>query len=92
MPQRDMNRWVPLGRDLEQTLNLYGYPLAYIHKVLTSIFPNVSLYPVASYTPPVCFCTAIAVLSVFFYHTFGWLSAGSVGILLATFPGTLTQG
>ena len=32
LPERDMNRWLPLGRDLTQTLNLYGYVLAYVHK------------------------------------------------------------
>ena len=25
LPARDMHRWLPLGRDLGQTLNLYGY-------------------------------------------------------------------
>jgi hypothetical protein len=25
LPERDMHRWLPLGRDLGQTLNLYGY-------------------------------------------------------------------
>lgn len=91
MPERDMNRWVPLGRDLGQTLNLYGYILAYTHKALAHFFPNVSLYQVASYTPPVCFCISIAVLYFFFYHTFGLLSAGIVGILLATFPGAINR-
>lgn len=89
MPERDMDRWVPLGRDLGQTLNLYGYTLAYTHKVLVHFFPNVSLYHVASYTPPVCFCIGLAVLYFFFYHTFGQLSAGIVCTLLATFPGTI---
>ena len=28
LPERDMSRWLPLGRDLTQTLNLYGYILA----------------------------------------------------------------
>lgn len=31
LPERDMHRWLPLGRDLGQTLNLYGYALAYIY-------------------------------------------------------------
>lgn len=31
LPARDMPRWLPLGRDLGQTLHLYGYVLAYTH-------------------------------------------------------------
>lgn len=37
LPERDMSRWVPIGRDLGQTLNLYPYAVAYVHK-LTSVF------------------------------------------------------
>lgn len=35
LPERDMHRWLPLGRDLGQTLNLYGYVLAYTHKAVS---------------------------------------------------------
>ena len=41
LPARDMHRWLPIGRDLGQTLNLYGYVLAYTHKTLAWIFPNI---------------------------------------------------
>ncbi len=44
LPARDMHRWLPLGRDLGQTLNLYGYAFAYAYKVIASLFPNVTLY------------------------------------------------
>ena len=40
LPERDMNRWLPLGRDLTQTLNLYGYVLAYAHKGIASDIPG----------------------------------------------------
>ena len=32
LPPRDMHRWLPLGRDLGQTLNLYSYAVAYAYK------------------------------------------------------------
>ncbi len=31
LPELDMSRWVPLGRDLEETLPFYSYVLAYAH-------------------------------------------------------------
>lgn len=38
LPARDMHRWLPLGRDLELTLNFYSYALAYAHKVFSLLF------------------------------------------------------
>ena len=32
LPDRDMSRWVPLGRDLTKILPIYGYVLAYSTK------------------------------------------------------------
>ena len=52
LPARDLHRWVPVGRDLGQSLNLYSYILAYIHKAIALCFPNVSLYHVTLYAPP----------------------------------------
>ena len=51
LPERDMHRWLPLGRDLGQTLNLYGYVLAYTHKTITWVFPSVRLYHVSVEVP-----------------------------------------
>ena len=38
LPARDMHRWLPLGRDLGQTLNLYSYATAYAYKLVTVFF------------------------------------------------------
>ena len=93
LPERDMNRWLPLGRDLTQTLNLYGYVLAYVHKGIAWVFPNVKLYHVTIYTPVVCFCLeTLGVLCLFFYRTFGILFSSIVGVLLATLPGAINRG
>ncbi len=91
LPERDMHRWLPLGRDNGQTLNLYGYALAYTHKLLAHVFPNVSLYQVTFYASVVCFCAGLATLYLFLYHTFGLLFSSSVGVLLATLPGTIER-
>ncbi len=91
LPERDMSRWLPLGRDLTQTLNLYGYALAYVHKGVAWVFPGITLYHVTVYIPVVCFCIGLGVLCLFFYRTFGILFSSIVGVLLATLPGAITR-
>ena len=91
LPERDLHRWLPLGRDLGQTLNLYGYVLAYTHKAITWVFPSVRLYHVSVYMPVVCFCIGLGALSLFLYQTHCLLFSGIVGILLATLPGSIER-
>lgn len=91
LPERDMRRWLPLGRDLGQTLNLYAYTLAYTHKALVLLFPKLSLYHVAFYAPVVCFCIGLGVLCFFLHHTYGLVFSSVVGILLATLPGSIER-
>ena len=91
LPERDMNRWLPLGRDLTQTLNLYGYILAYAHKAVAWIFPHITLYHVTIYMPVVCFCIGLGALCLFFYRTFGILFSSTIGVLLATLPGAINR-
>ena len=91
LPKRDMDRWLPIGRDLEQTLQFYPHALAYTHKVITLCLPNISLYDVALYMPVVCFCIGIGGLCFFLYYTFGISFSAIVGVLLATLPGTIDR-
>ncbi len=91
LPARDMNRWLPLGRDLRQTLNLYSYALAYTYKALSFLFPRLSLYQVTLYAPVICFCGGLAALCFFIYRIRGSLFSSVVGVLLATFPGTIDR-
>ncbi|RKU15562.1 hypothetical protein C6503_13730 [Candidatus Poribacteria bacterium] len=91
LPARDMRRWLPLGRDYGQSLNAYAYGVAYTHKALTTVIPNVSLYQVALFSPAVCFVFGLVVLCLFLYRTFGWLFSSVVGIFLATLPGTIER-
>ncbi|MYH80894.1 hypothetical protein F4141_09335 [Candidatus Poribacteria bacterium] len=91
LPARDMSRWLPLGRDLGQTLNVYAYVIAYTHKNINVLFGNVSLYQVSLYAPPVCFLLGLGALCLFLYHTYGTLFASLVGVLLATLPGAIDR-
>ena len=91
LPARDMRRWLPLGRDLGQTLNLYPYVLAYTHKTLSQVFPNITLYHVVFYMPVICFCIGLGALCLFFAHTFDLRAAGIVGIFLATLPACIER-
>lgn len=91
LPERDMHRWLPLGRDLRQTLNLYGYVLAYAHKAVATVFGNITLYQVSLYMPVLCFCIGLGALCLFLYNTYGFLFSSVVGILLATLPGSVER-
>ena len=91
LPAHDMHRWLPLGRDLGQTLNLYGYILAYVHKAIAWIFPNTTLYHVCLYMPVICFCIGLGALCLYLYHTYGLLFSSIVGVLLATLPGSIER-
>ena len=91
LPDRDMHRWLPLGRNLGQTLNLYGYILAYTHKTISVVFRNVTLYHVCLYVPIICFCIGLGALCLYLYHTYGLLFSSIVGVLLATLPGSIER-
>ena len=91
LPARDLHRWLPVGRDLGQTLNLYGYVLADTHKLIAWVFPNVTLYHVCLYMPVVCFCIGLGALCLYLYHTSGLLFSSIVGVLLATLPGSIER-
>ena len=91
LPARDMHRWLPLGRDLGQTLNLYGYVLAYIHKAVSAVFRNITLYQVSIYMPVLCFCIGLGTLCLFFCHTYGLIFSLTAGLILATLPGRIER-
>ena len=87
LPARDMHRWMPLGRDLGQTLNAYSYATAYVYKLIILFFPNVTLYQVHLFAPIICFLLGMGILCLFLYRTFGLTIAASAGLLLAIMPG-----
>lgn len=91
LPKRDMHRWYPLGRDTEQSLNLYPYVLAYTYKLIKPFFPNVTHYQVQLFSPVACFVLGLGVLCVFLYQVLGLRVAVIVGLLLAIMPGCVER-
>lgn len=91
LPARDMDRWVPLGRDNGQLLSLYAYVVAYLHKLIAIFFPHITSYHVILYMPVFCFVFALVALCFFLYRSFGTLFSISVGILLATLPSMIDR-
>ncbi|MCY3550780.1 MAG: hypothetical protein OXH39_10020 [Candidatus Poribacteria bacterium] len=91
LPARDMHRWLPVGRDHGQSMTAYAYGVAYTHRAITVLFPNVSLYQVSLFSPAVCFVFGLGVLCFFLYRTFGLLFSSVVGIFLATLPGVIER-
>ena len=91
LPKRDMHRWYPLGRDTEQSLNLYPYVLSYTYKLIKLFFPNVTHYQVQLLAPVICFVLGIGVLCLFLYQVFGLRVAAIVGLLLAIMPGCVER-
>ena len=91
LPARDLHRWMPVGRDFGQSLNLYSYVLAYSHKAISLFFPSISLYQVTLYVPAICYTLGLGVLILYLYSTFGYLLSNIVGIILATLPGAIIR-
>lgn len=91
LPEKDMSRWLPHGRDNRQLLSLYSYTIAYTHKVIGWLFPNLTLYQIQLYVPVVCFTLGLGVLLLLLVHSYGFVFAAIVGVLLATLPGSIER-
>ena len=91
LPSRDVRRWVPVGRDTSQSLNLYPVVLGYAHRFLSVLIPDASVYGVVVYAPVVCFSLSLLVFCVFLAVTEGFFVSLSVGVILATLPGTIER-
>lgn len=89
LPERDMHRWLPLGRDNTQLLPLWSYALAYTYKALSVFLPNLSLYYWTLYAPTICFCIGLAALCIFLYCSYGLLFSSLVGFFMATLPSAI---
>ncbi len=91
LPPRDTHRWLPLGRDNAQLLPLYSYAIAYTHKALVWLFPALTRYHIQLYAPPLCFTLGLGVLLLFLTRAYSIFFAVSVGVLLATLPGSIAR-
>lgn len=91
LPKVEMHRWVPLGRDLRETLQGYPYAIAYAFKLIRFFFPNVTVYQVQLLAPTACFLIGMTVLCLFLYIRFGFGVAAIVGTLLIIMPGSIER-
>jgi len=91
LPARDMDRWVPIGRDNRQILPLYSYVVAYTYKAISLFSPNISLYKVMFYLPTFCFVIGLGALCLFLYRMFGLLFSATAAVLIATMPSTIAR-
>ena len=91
LPDRDMRRWVPLGRDTRQSLNLYPIVMGYAHKGVQFLFPDVSVAVLIATAPVICFCLFLAVVCGVLARLHGFGVSLTVGVILATLPGTIER-
>ena len=91
LPARDMNRWLPDGRDNEQIFPLYPYAIAYTHKAIRWVSPKFTLYHIQVYISAICFTLGLGVLCFFLARTYGVVFAAIVALLLATLPGSIER-
>ncbi len=91
LPERDMRRWLPEGRENGQRLYLYAYGITYIHKSIGWIFPKLTLYHIQIYLPCICFIIGLSVLCLFLVRVHGVYFAAIVILLLATLPGSIAR-
>ncbi|MYB95380.1 hypothetical protein F4054_12685 [Candidatus Poribacteria bacterium] len=91
LPARDMQRWLPNGRDNGQLLSLYAYVIAYTHKVIGWLFPKLTVYHIQLYAPALCFMIGLGAVFLFLERYYGVMFACIVGVLLATLPGSISR-
>jgi len=91
LPERDMHRWLPTGRDNKQFLPLWSYLIAYYHKAVGWISPLITLYTTQLYLPPFLFTIALGILCLFLTRIHSIYFAMVVGVVIATLPGTLDR-
>lgn len=62
LPEREMMRWTPIGRDMTTQLSFSSYVIAYLYKFIRTFKHTVSLHSVALYYPVLCYLLALIIL------------------------------
>ncbi len=86
LPKRDMERWLPLGRDLSLLHNLYSYVVAYSYRAARVFFPNLTLHAFSCYAPPVLFAMTAAIFTAALFSLYGWEAAGLGSLFFVLSP------
>ena len=86
LPERDMMRWAPLGRDLTRQLSLSSYLLAWIYKSVRWIRHSFTLSDAALIYPLIWFALSQVALYLLVKGLFDRLTASGAVFLLAAVP------
>ncbi len=86
LPKRDMERWLPLGRDQTLLHNLYSYVVAYSYRAARIFFPNLTLHAFSCYAPPVLFAMTAALFTAALLSLYGWEAAGLGSLFFVLSP------
>ena len=62
LPEKDMMRWVPLGKETKKQLTLFPYLIAYLYRSIKIFLPNATVQQVAIIVPVVLSTIALMVL------------------------------
>ncbi|HID55505.1 TPA: hypothetical protein EYP37_03170 [Candidatus Poribacteria bacterium] len=89
MPERDLTRWLPIGRDLTRSLNLSSYLIAWLTKLGRTFHPSLSLYTTALYYPIICYLLSLLLIWLTVKRWFGITAAQLTTLLLAVHPSML---
>ena len=55
LPENDVMRSVPLGRETKNQLTLFPYLIGYLHQAIKPIFPNITVQQVAIVLPVILY-------------------------------------
>ena len=86
LPKRDMERWLPLGRDQTLLHNLYSYVVAYSYRAARVFFPNLTLHAFSCYAPPALFAMTAALFTAALLSLYGWEAAGLGSLFFVLSP------
>ncbi len=81
LPDVDIQRWQPEGRDLTTSANLFSFVLAYTYHLLHRFFRDIHLYSVAVYSSISCYMLCLLVL----YGLWRNIFSPSVSLLAVNF-------
>jgi len=91
LPERDMMRWFPDGRDLTTQLSFSSYVIAYLYRLLHFFNPSLTLYQTALYYPIICYVFSLLVLFLLVSRLIGKnVALLSIG-LLSVSPAVLSR-
>lgn len=89
LPERDMMRYVPLGRDLREELSLNSYAIVYFHRFLQNFDSYVTVEEAAIYFPVVCFVFSALLFFLLTAELLDKYTAIFATIIFAVVPGIL---